>query len=205
MQRYLVPDPIREQTRRAVRARRRALTAKERCTAALAARTVLARSGLLRRGARVGVYLAVRGEIDTAPIIELARHRGCKLFAPVIDCHRQGDMRFASLAGTLRANRIGILEPDHVLVSGRSLDMVLVPIVAFGPHGERLGTGGGYYDRTFAYLRRRAAWLKPRLVGLAYHWQRVAELKARPWDVPLTAVITDREVLRFPARAETQT
>lgn len=194
-------DPFREQIRRAVRERRRALTQQERHTAALAARAVLSRSGLLRRGARIGVYLAVRGEIDTAPIIELARRRGCKLFAPVIDCSRQGDMWFASLAGTLRANRIGILEPQHVLVSGRSLDLVLVPIVAFGPRGERLGTGGGYYDRAFAYLRRRAAWLKPRLVGLAYHWQRVDELVARPWDVPLRAVITDREVLRFPSYA----
>jgi 5-formyltetrahydrofolate cyclo-ligase len=194
-------DPFREQIRRAVRERRRALPLQERHTASLAARSVLARSGLLRRGARVGVYLAVRGEIDTAPIIELARSRGCKLFAPVIDCHRHGDMRFASLGGSLRANRVGILEPEHVLVSGRSLDLVLVPIVAFGPRGERLGTGGGYYDRTFAYLRHRKAWSKPRLVGLAYHWQRVDELKAHSWDVPLAAVITDREVLRFPTYA----
>ena len=111
-------------------------------------------------------------------------------------------MRFAALAGSLQPNRVGILEPPrrHTSVSGRSLDVVLVPIVAFGPRGERLGTGGGYYDRAFAYLRRRAVWSKPALVGLAYHWQRSDELTSRPWDVPLTAVITDRGVIRFPHR-----
>ncbi|HEY7378462.1 MAG TPA: 5-formyltetrahydrofolate cyclo-ligase, partial [Steroidobacteraceae bacterium] len=155
-------DPFREQIRRAVRQRRRAFTAEERHSAARAACKVLAASGLLRRGTRVAIYLAVRGELDTAPVIELARRRGCKLFAPVIDRPGRGAMRFASLAGTLRANRIGIPEPEHVLVCGRTLDLVLVPIVAFGPRGERLGTGGGYYDRAFAYLRRRTAWLKPR-------------------------------------------
>ena len=73
-----------------------------------------------------------------------------------------------------------------------------MPIVAFGPRGERLGTGGGYYDRAFAYLRRRATWLKPRLVGLAYDWQRVDELVSHHWDVPLTAVVTDEGVVHFP-------
>jgi len=194
-------DPFREQIRRAARQRRRALTAEERHSAAWAARNMLAASGLLRRGTRIGIYLSVRGELDTAPVIELARRRGCKLFAPVIDRHCPGEMRFASLAGALRANRIGIPEPEHALVSGRTLDLVLVPIVAFGPRGERLGTGGGYYDRTFAYLRRRTVWLKPRLVGFAYDWQRVDDLSSRTWDVPLAAVVTDRRVLRFPRHA----
>ena len=158
---------------------------------------------MLRPGVRIGIYLSVRGELDTGPIIELARRRGCKLFVPIIDQPRHGDLRFGALTGALHANRVGILEPRqrHKAVSGRSLDIVLVPIVAFGPRGERLGTGGGYYDRAFAYLRHRAVWSKPRLVGLAYHWQRTDELTSRHWDVPLTAVITDRGVVRFPHRA----
>jgi 5-formyltetrahydrofolate cyclo-ligase len=196
-------DPFREQLRRSVRQRRRALTARQRYAAGVAARNAAAAAGVLRPGSRVGVYLSVRGELDTEPLIDLARKRGCKLFVPVIDQPRRGDMRFAALAGSLQANRVGILEPNgrYGSVSGRSLDLVLVPIVAFGRHGERLGTGGGYYDRAFAYLRRRAVWSKPALVGLGYHWQRVDELTSHHWDVPLTAVITDRGVIRFPRRA----
>lgn len=190
-----------------MRQRRRALTAEQRHKAALAACHALASSRLLRQGSRVGIYLSVRGELDTAPIIALARQRGCKLYVPVIDRPRPGDMMFAALDDSLRDNRVGIPEPErqHALAAGRLLDLVIVPIVAFGPRGERLGTGGGYYDRAFAYLRRRATWLKPRLVGLAYHWQRVEELLSHQWDVPLAAVVTDEGVMRFPRQTRNHT
>jgi 5-formyltetrahydrofolate cyclo-ligase len=200
-------DPFREQIRRSTRQQRRALTAEQRHEAAMAACNVLASSRLLRQGSRVGIYLAVRGELDTAPIIALARARGCKLYAPVIDRPRRGDMMFAPLNESLQNNRVGIPEPrqQHALVAGRLLDLVIVPIVAFGPRGERLGTGGGYYDRAFAYLRRRTTWMKPRLVGLAYHWQRVDELVSHDWDVPLTAIVTDEGVVHFPSQSRNRT
>jgi 5-formyltetrahydrofolate cyclo-ligase len=193
-------DPFREQIRRSKRQQRRALTAGQRHDAARAARDALATSNLLRRGSRVAIYLSVRGELDTAPIIALARQRACKLYVPVIDRPRAGDMMFAPLGEALRVNRVGILEPlgEFPVVPGQRLDLVFVPIVAFGPHGERLGTGGGYYDRAFAYLLRRQRWVKPRLVGLAYHWQRADELVAHHWDVPLSAVVTDEGVIHFP-------
>jgi 5-formyltetrahydrofolate cyclo-ligase len=70
-------------------------------------------------------------------------------------------------------------------------------VVAFGAAGERLGSGAGFFDRAFAYLHTRRAWRKPLLIGLAYHWQRVAELPAQPWDVPLAAVITDSGIDSF--------
>jgi 5-formyltetrahydrofolate cyclo-ligase len=200
-------DPFREQIRRSMRQQRRALTAEQRHEAALAARKALASSRLLRHGSRVGIYLAVRGELDTAPIIALARARGCKLYVPVIDRPRPGDMMFAPLNESLQNNRVGIPEPrqQHAPVAGRLLDLVIVPIVAFGPRGERLGTGGGYYDRAFAYLRRRTTWMKPRLVGLAYHSQRVDELVSHDWDVPLTAVVTDEGVVHFPSQTRNRT
>jgi len=190
-----------------MRQQRRALTAEQRHHAALAARDALASSNLLRRGSRVAIYLSVRGELDTAPIVSLARQRACKLFVPVIDRPRAGDMMFAPLSETLRLNRVGILEPDEqaAVLPGRLLDLVFVPIVAFGPHGERLGTGGGYYDRAFAYLLRRHRWVKPRLVGLAYHWQLADELVAHRWDVPLSAVVTDEGVMHFPRQTRKPT
>jgi 5-formyltetrahydrofolate cyclo-ligase len=72
-----------------------------------------------------------------------------------------------------------------------ALDLVLTPLVGFDHKGNRLGMGGGYYDRSFAFLLRRQNWKKPRLVGLAYDFQQLDKLPAKNWDVPLTAVATD--------------
>ncbi len=111
-------------------------------------------------------------------------------------------MWFVPLSESLRDGRFGIPEPRmgrHARVSARWLDLVLVPVVAFGSSGERLGSGAGFFDRAFAYLHTRRTWRKPLLLGLAYDWQRVARLPREPWDVPLAAVITDRRIHAFPA------
>jgi 5-formyltetrahydrofolate cyclo-ligase len=75
-----------------------------------------------------------------------------------------------------------------------SLDLVLAPLVAFDAHGNRLGMGGGFYDRSFAYLLRHTRWLRPRLIGLAYDFQRQSRLPSQAWDVPLQAIATDQHL-----------
>jgi 5-formyltetrahydrofolate cyclo-ligase len=52
--------------------------------------------------------------------------------------------------------------------------------------------GGGYYDRTLAYLRSRKHWRKPKLIGIAHELQRISELKREAWDIPLDGVVTER-------------
>jgi 5-formyltetrahydrofolate cyclo-ligase len=92
-------------------------------------------------------------------------------------------------------NRYGIPEPASVAdgwLRGRDLDVVLAPLVAFDDTGHRLGMGGGFYDRSFGIIGRRAAWRRPFFVGLAYEFQHVDALAARRWDVPLHAVVTER-------------
>jgi 5-formyltetrahydrofolate cyclo-ligase len=183
-----------------MRHRRRALGAKARESAALAVCSRLGSMHLLRAGMRVGMYLAVNGELDTAPLIALARRRGCQVFVPVIRSHRTSSMWFVPLGEALRANRYGAPEPASgrdLRISQRFLDLAIVPVVAFGASGQRLGSGAGYYDRAFAYLRTRCAWHKPLLVGVAYDWQLSVDLAAEPWDVPLAAVITDCAVHSF--------
>ncbi len=177
-----------------MRRRRRALSPAARRLAARAVCSRVNSARLLRPGMRIGIYLAVNGELDTAPIIALARRHGCQVFVPVVRSHRHGAMWFVPLTGSLRGNRFGTPEPlagRHLRVPPRWLDLVIVPLVAFGAAGERLGSGAGYFDRAFAFLRTRGKWRKPPLVGLAYHWQRVADLPAEAWDVPLAAVVTD--------------
>ena len=91
-------------------------------------------------------------------------------------------------------NEFGIPEPavsPRALIPARQLDVVFAPLVAFDLSGNRLGMGGGYYDKTFSFLTHRTKWRKPHLVGIAYDFQQVGNLDHFPWDVPLGSIITD--------------
>ena len=77
-----------------------------------------------------------------------------------------------------------------------------MPLVGFDQQGYRLGMGGGYYDATLAFMQHRRLWRKPRLVGVAYECQRVETLPHDPWDMPLDAVLTERQLYYFSADSQ---
>jgi len=92
----------------------------------------------------------------------------------------------------VRPNRYGIPEPDvpeGAWLRPEEMHLVLLPLLAFDAAGHRLGTGGGYYDRSFAFRSRAPA--PPLLVGVGYGFQRVESLPVEAWDVPLDAALTD--------------
>jgi 5-formyltetrahydrofolate cyclo-ligase len=98
----------------------------------------------------------------------------------------------------MRNGDFGIVEPaTGPYLTIRQLDAVFMPLVGFDEAGNRLGMGGGYYDRSLAFMRARGAVTGPRLIGLALELQRVAELRTQWWDIPLHAVVTERGVQRF--------
>ena len=72
-----------------------------------------------------------------------------------------------------------------------------MPLVAFDLEGNRLGMGGGFYDRTLAYLAQRHHWRKPHLLGTAFELQRFGKLPNQPWDVPLDGVVTEAAYRSF--------
>jgi 5-formyltetrahydrofolate cyclo-ligase len=182
---------VRKALRAEMRARRRGLPAWRQRRAAAALATVVMRQPEVRRAARIACYLPADGEIDPLPLMARLRARGKQTLLPVID--DTGRLRFRRFpAPRLRHNRFGIAEPQGADVAARQLDLVLLPLVAFDRRGGRLGMGGGYYDRTFAFRRRgRIAARGPRLIGLAHRFQAVPRLPLAAWDVPLTAVATD--------------
>lgn len=85
--------------------------------------------------------------------------------------------------------------------SARSLDLVVMPLLAFDTAGSRLGMGGGFYDRSFAFKRRSGKRSnKPHLTGIAYQFQQAEALNRQTWDVPLDAISTEKGITHFRQR-----
>jgi 5-formyltetrahydrofolate cyclo-ligase len=80
-------------------------------------------------------------------------------------------------------------------VNPRAIDLVILPLVAFDDACQRMGMGAGYYDRTFAWKLQPHRWRGPRLVGYAHALQQVPAVDAKPWDVPMDAVITEKALV----------
>ncbi len=150
------------------------------------------RSGYFRRSRIVGCYLSTNEEVDTCAIIERALTMGKQIFAPVLG--KNGAMRFRDLnaESRLSLNQFGLMEPQTgKFVDPHRLDIVITPLVAFDSSGNRIGMGGGYFDRCFAFLKGRKIWLHPKLIGLAFDCQRVDAIAPNPWDIGLNRVITE--------------
>lgn len=189
-----------DELRSTLRKARRKLSADRRAEAASRIARLACTLSAVRRARCIAAYMAHRGEVSCEPIIEWARGRGVNLLLPVVAGRH---MRFAPYrpGDTLAAKRWGILEPEwrpRRWLSARRPNVVFAPLVAFDSAGNRLGQGGGYYDRAFAFRQAARHWRRPLLVGLAYEFQRVGELQAKRTDVPLDAVITERRTYEFP-------
>lgn len=159
----------------------------------------LRRHPWLLRARRVAAYVGNQGEIDPIPLLGLPELREKKLYLPVLHPFRPGRLWFGRWrAGErLAPNRYGIPEPvrrGQQLRTARSLDLVIVPLLGFDQRCHRLGMGGGFYDRTFAFRNRHPQIRRPRLLGLAHSEQMIDELDRQPWDVQLDAVITPATV-----------
>lgn len=190
----------RAQLRAQLRQQRRNLSPRQQRRAAYSLKRRLGCQPLFARAKRIGFYLASDGEISAQPLIELALSLGKQCFLPVLHPVRHNRLWFARYrpGSQLIKNSYGIEEPNIRLeprVLASSLDLVLLPLVGFDPQGGRLGMGGGYYDRTFAFkLNAKVKRRNPLLVGLAHELQKRDQLKLADWDIPLAAVATDQQV-----------
>lgn len=185
--------------RAAMRSKRRALTTEQQRQASERLAAHVATLRLFRVSRRIAVYLPNDGEIDPSPVLERAWRMKKRAYLPVLSRLRHDRLWFAQAQPgmALRPNRFGIPEPvvkSSELVRAEELDLVLVPLVAFDLAGNRVGMGGGFYDKSLAFLRHRTQLRKPHVIGLAHDFQRVDALAAEPWDVPLAGVVTDRAI-----------
>ncbi|MGX0893059.1 5-formyltetrahydrofolate cyclo-ligase [Pseudomonas sp. ADAK2 TE3594] len=190
----LLPRP---QLRRMLRKARRALTPCQQREAARGLYKQLARHPLFRRAKHISLYLPTDGEIDPRLLMRAAQRRGKATYLPVLSAWPRTKMVFQRIrpGEKLKPNRFRIPEPRHNIARQRkvwALDLVLLPLVGFDDVGGRLGMGGGFYDRSLAYLARRKNWRKPTLLGLAHECQKVQRLAQASWDVPLQGTVTDK-------------
>ncbi len=184
----------RQDLRQQLRQRRRDIPAAERIAAAetLAAR-LLALPFAAVEG-HVAGYWAMDGEI--------ALHRWQMQLPPqqtyCLPVLHGTLLRFAPWrpGQPLRTNRYGIpepeVDPDHAL-HAEDMALVVAPLVGFDPQGRRLGMGGGWYDRSFAFRQRQSA--PPWLVGAGFAAQQVPALPVEDWDVAVDAICTEQATL----------
>lgn len=192
----------RQQTRRTIRRTRRALDDRDRREAARLVAIRVIRQPFFRYARRLAFYVAADGELDPEPLMLTAANAAKDCFLPIVT-DRLMSFRVAPLAfqhhvpgDSMARNRFGILEPvfdARRFLRPELLDVMFVPLVAFDRNGNRLGMGAGFYDRTLKDLHRR--FRRPTLVGLAYSFQEVDTIRAHMNDVPLDAIVTEREIL----------
>jgi len=159
---------------------------------------LVGRAGLLSevlagyRGVPLAGYMPIRTEISPLPAMEEASAHG-PVGVPVIQGEAQ-PLKFSrwSPDGPLREGPFGAQVPEKD--DYFDPEILIVPLVAFDRAGNRLGYGGGFYDRTLEGLRQRGGCLA---IGFAYGAQEAAELPLEPTDQPLDMIVTEAEIISF--------
>ncbi len=144
----------------------------------------------------LGSYAAVGDEADPAALEEAARAAGWRTAFPRATAGAPLAFHAATFAELAPGFR-GIPEPPETHPAVRP-SVLLVPLVAVDRGGNRLGQGGGHYDRTLSALRATGPLFA---IGIAWDMQILADLPARPWDQPLDAIATPTAFHRVPHTA----
>jgi 5-formyltetrahydrofolate cyclo-ligase len=145
-------------------------------------------------GTVISGFLPIRSEVDLRPLMATLRDKGARLCVPVILDKQTIVFRELVRGAELVAGTFGTFGPGP---EAAELDpqIMLVPLAAFDGEGQRIGYGGGYYDRAIDRLHQKGA--RPALIGIAFDCQEVASVPHEPHDVRLDAVLTEAGHRRF--------
>ncbi|MEC4725019.1 5-formyltetrahydrofolate cyclo-ligase [Shewanella sp. D64] len=147
----------------------------------------------------LAVYLTNDGELDTAPLIQSLWARGVKVYLPRLHPFSKGNLIFLAYTPDtpMQRNKLGIDEPVldiRGLIIPERLDVIITPLVAFDDSGNRMGMGGGYYDRTLVNWQETST---PLPIGYAHDCQQVEVLPCEHWDIPLPIIVTPTKIWDF--------
>ncbi len=142
---------------------------------------------LIQSGAVVAGYIPCGSEADPSKLLESAHALGCSIALPHVTS-KLSPMRFLSWqpGGALFDGPFGLRQPDADAEIVKP-DIILAPLVAFDRHLMRLGQGAGHYDRALSILDNAY------IIGIAWSVQELDEVPSDPWDIPLHAVLTEKE------------
>ncbi len=196
MQKQNVQEDCRKVYRKVYRKKRQALSYQEQSIAAHDLLSVCIASTTLSQVKTVACYIANDGEINPIAIIDYCWQQGKSVLLPVLHPFSKGHLLFVEYHphSPTRKNCYGIEEPivtSSNLSTLANIELILTPLVAFDASGNRLGMGGGYYDRTIAPIRRDSLPTKP--IGLAHTCQQTDMLLTDSWDIPLDGIATPEQ------------
>jgi len=139
-------------------------------------------------GQKVAIYLPNDGEIDPKYLLKSLNLLKISVYLPILSGKK---LQFAKIGKNFRKNQYGILEPiSSQILAAKQMNIIFMPLVGFDRNKNRIGMGGGYYDRTLAFKKRQKVFKNPKLYGLAFDCQQVDQLDTQDWDIALDAIIT---------------
>ena len=142
------------------------------------------------KGKIVGGYYPYNNEIDCIQILKKLEKKNYIISLPKIKKNSQMDFIQWSYKDPLVINKFGIPEPSNGKI--KFPDILLVPLLSFDAKLNRVGYGGGFYDRYIHRIKRKK---KPLLVGLAYSFQKVKSIPINKYDKKLDFVVTERKII----------
>lgn len=188
---------LRSELRKQSRIKRQSLSSLEQTVAAEDALSQIKQLPQLKNAQHTAIYLSADGELDTHPIIDYLWQQGKKVYLPVLHPFSKGHLLFIlyDKQTPMTENQFYIQEPKldvTKLIPLDELDIIFTPLVAFDDLGQRLGMGGGYYDRCLEKWFNTGKGAIP--IGLAHDCQQVTRLPAEQWDIPLPTIITPSKI-----------
>jgi len=190
---------VRKPLRKQLRIQRRSLSPSQQKHASQQLLKRLRTHPVFLRSKHIALYMADDGEIDLQLVMQAVQKMSKQCYLPILHPLKHNALWFGryTQGDSLLANRFGLAEPsvDKQIFPAWALDLVLMPLVGFDRRGNRLGMGGGFYDRTFSFKQLLYKPKRPALMGVAHQCQEVSELTSESWDVQLDFVVTDKEII----------
>ena len=139
----------------------------------------------------IGGYYPVNFEVDDLKLLEKFEKKNFNISLPVVKKNFQMDFYQWSFSDPLKINKYGIPEPETKNVVYQ--DVILIPLVAFDKNLNRLGYGGGYYDRLITSLSKKKKIIK---IGLALTVQKVDKVPINVYDQKLDYIVTNKYIIK---------
>ena len=152
------------------------------------------KNAVFRNAKHIAIFLPNDGEIETTVTINFLLSQGYIVYLPKLAGEK---LKFVKMGKFFRKNRFGIEEPIFSpLLGAHRMDVILMPLVGFDKHKNRLGMGGGFYDKTLSFHNKLKKFRVPKLFGLAFDSQEVDRLTSQPWDVKVDGIVTPSRFIK---------